>query len=405
MAGVSQAAQEGRFLDIERFRIAVDDADIVDLKRRLMDTRWGPDMPGIGWTMGMDARYLRSIVEYWQDGFDWRRIEADLNETPQYLVHGDFGTIHFPHIRSRSASALPIVLTHGWPGTFAELISLGNRLADPARYGRDPIDAFDVVIPSLPGFVFSSSPKRPGTNSVTTASLWAKLMVALGYEKFLAHGGDIGAGVSTALGLYHAKHVVGLHLNFIPGSYRPHLDPGYEPTPEEQSFLAARSKWFDEEGGYSHVQATKPDVLGPALNDSPVGLAAWIIDKFRSWSDCDGDPERRFSRDELLTTVSLYWFTRSMPGAIRMYWEGRRRPLEFAPGERVNVPVAIAHFPKELPIPPRSLVERGYNLQRWTEMPRGGHFAAIEETDMLADDISAFARLLRTGGFAQGAVA
>lgn len=382
-------------MDIEPFRIAVGDSEIVDLKRRLMVTRWSPEMPGMGWAMGMDAGYLQSVVAYWQDGFDWRRIEEGLNETPQYLAHGDFGTIHFAHIRSRSDSALPVVLTHGWPGTFAELVSLGNRLADPVRYGRNSIDAFNVVIPSLPGFVFSPPPTRPGTNSITTAAIWATLMSALGYQKFLAHGGDIGAGVSTALGLYHSRHLVGLHLNFIPGSYQPHLDAGYEPTPEERAFFAARSKWLDEEGGYSHVQATKPDVLGPALNDSPVGLAAWILDKYRSWSDCDGDPDKSFSRDELLTTVSLYWFTRSMPSAIRMYWEGRRRLLEFQAGERVDVPVAIAHFPKELPIPPRSLVERGYNVQQWTEMARGGHFAAIEETEALADDITAFARSLR----------
>jgi pimeloyl-ACP methyl ester carboxylesterase len=381
-------------LRIEKFRIAIDSAEIEELRRRIKETRWAPDMPGAQWLMGMDAAFLRSLADYWCATFDWPRIEARLNETPQFLAITDSGAIHFAHIRCESHTALPIVLTHGWPGTFVELLPLAHRLANPGRYGRDPSDGFHVVIPSLPGFVFSSAPAVLGSNSITTAAHWVELMSALGYERFVAHGGDIGAGVSTALGLYHPEHVTGLHLNFIPGSYQPYLGPSYEPSAEEKAFFTARSAWVEEEGGYSHVQARKPDVLGPGLNDSPVGLAAWIVDKFRSWSDCDGDVERRFSRDDLLTTVSLYWFTRSMPSAIRFYWEGRRRPLQFAPGQRINVPVAIAHFPREIPIPPRSYVELGYNVVRWTEMPRGGHFAAFEETEALASDIVAFSRTL-----------
>lgn len=381
---------------IEQFRIAIDPAEIEELKRRLKATRWSPEVPGARWQMGMDAGFLHALADYWRETFDWVQLEVRLNETPQFLAKTDTGAIHFAHIRCERTDAVPIILTHGWPSTFAELLSLGHRLADPARYGRGPADGFHVVIPSLPGFAFSSAPAKFGTNSFTTAAHWAELMSALGYERFIAQGGDIGAGVSTALGLEHAGRVIGLHLNYIPGSYQPHLDPGYEPSPEEKAFFAARSAWMEEEGGYSHVQATKPDVLGPGLNDSPVGLAAWLVDKFRSWSDCDGDVERRFSRDELLTTICLYWFTRSMPSAIRFYWEGRRRPLIFAPGQKIGVPVAIARFPKELPIPPRSYVERGYNVVRWTEMPSGGHFAALEETDLLANDIAAFARTLRS---------
>lgn len=380
---------------IEPFRIVIDPAELGELRRRLKATRWAAEMPGAQWSMGMDAAFLRSLVDYWHDTFDWPQIEAQLNETPQFRATSDAGGIHFAHIRCESADATPIILTHGWPSTFAELLPLGHRLADPARYGRDPADGFHVVIPSLPGFVFSPAPASLGTNSFSTAALWVELMSALGYGRFLAHGGDIGAGVSTALGLEHADRVYGVHLNFIPGSYQPHVGPGFQPSPEEAAFFAARSAWVEEEGGYSHVQSTKPDVLGPGLNDSPVGLAAWIVDKFRSWSDCGGDVERSFSRDELLTTICLYWFTRSMPSAIRFYWEGRRRPLKFASGQRVDVPVAIAHFPKELPIPPRSYVERGYNVIRWTEMPRGGHFAALEETDALVADIVDFTRTLR----------
>ena len=235
----------------------------------------------------------------------------------------------------------------------------------------------------------------PGTDVFTIADQWSILMGALGYPRFIAHGGDIGAGVSTALGLRHGERLLGLHLNFIPSSYQPYNASTSDPSPEEAAYFERRAAWVDQEGGYSHVQATKPDTLGPALNDSPLGLAAWIIDKFRSWSDCKGDIESRFTLDELLTTISLYWFSQSMPSAIRLYWEGRRRPLQFAPLDRVAVPVAVAHFPREIPIPPRSYVERGYNVVRWTEMRQGGHFAGLEEPEALAADIRAFARQFR----------
>ena len=265
--------------------------------------------------------------------------------------------------------------------------SLGPR--DTAAH--PPTEAFEVIIPSLPGYPFSSPPTRPGTNVFTIADRWAELMAALGHSRFLAHGGDIGAGVTTALGLRHADRLLGIHLNYIPGSYQPHVADSGELSADERDYLERRATWDDAEGGYSHVQSTKPDVLAPSLNDSPVGLAAWIVDKFRSWSDCGGDVLSRFSYDELLTTVSLYWFTRSMPSAIRLYWEGRKRPMRFHADERVAVPVAVAHFPKEIPIPPRRYVERGYNVTRWTEMKRGGHFAALEEPEKLADDIRSFA--------------
>lgn len=302
--------------------------------------------------------------------------------------------MHFVHLRGVGPSPLPIVLTHGWPSTYAELLQLGAMLADPAAHGVAGVRTFDVVIPSLPGYAFSPAPAAVGTNVFAIADQWISLMGALGYSRFIAHGGDIGAGVSTALGLRHKDRIVGVHLNYIPGSYEPYLATPSGLSDEEKAFLAVRAAWADREGGYSHVQATKPDVLGPSLNDSPVGLAAWIIDKYRSWSDCDGDLNRRFARDELLTVVSLYWFTRSMPSAIRLYWEGRRRPMTFLAGDRVEPPVAIARFPKELPIPPRSYVERGYNVTRWTEFLRGGHFAALEEPNALAADIREFCRSL-----------
>jgi len=382
-------------MKIERFRIAVDESDIIDLKNRIRAPRWPAPARDAKWSLGMDIEYLRSLVEYWRDQFDWRAIEAALNLVPQFQAATASGSIHFVHLRSNEAKALPIILTHGWPSTYAELLTLGKMLANPAAHGLGSEDAFDVVIPSLPGYIFSSAPALLGTDLYTIADQWSELMAALGYARFIAHGGDIGAGVSTALGLKHAERLLGVHLNFIPGSYEPDMDHGPELSIEEQRSLAQRADWFDREGGYSHVQRTKPDTLGPALNDSAVGLAAWIVDKFRSWSDCDGDIERRFSRDEILTTVSLYWFTRSMPSAIRLYWESRRRPLRFAAGEKISVPVGIAHFPRELPIPAKPYVERGYNITHWSEMPKGGHFAALEEPEMLARDIRAFANGLR----------
>ena len=384
-------------MKIEPFRIHIDDLDIEDLRRRLRETRWSPSVDGAGWAMGMDADYLRSLTDYWRNEFDWRAVEVTLNRLPHFQASTDAASIHFVHLKGSGKHPIPIVLTHGWPSTFAELLELGQMLATPAMFGAASSEGFDVVVPSLPGFPFSSAPATMGTNAFTIADQWASLMAALGYSQFMAHGGDIGAGVSTALGLRHSDRVLALHLNYIPGSYQPDIPESTSLTHEEREFFARRSTWNVQEGGYSHVQSTKPDVLAPSLNDSPAGLAAWMVDKLRSWSDCDGDVERRFSRDEILTTVSLYWFTRSMPSAIRLYWEGSKRPLKFEPGEKVSVPVAIAHFPREIPIPPRSYVERGYNVTRWTEMPKGGHFAAYEEPASLAHDIRAFAQQFREG--------
>jgi len=382
-------------MKIEPFRIHIDDRDIEDLRRRLRETRWPRSVDGSGWEMGMDAAYLQSLSDYWCNEFDWRSVEITLNQLEHFQARGDAGSIHFVHLKGSGSHPIPIVLTHGWPSTFAELLELGQMLATPSAFGAAASEGFDVVVPSLPGYAFSSAPSTVGTNVFTIADRWATLMETLGYTKFMAHGGDIGAGVSTALGLRHGERLLALHLNYIPGSYQPDILESTPLTQEETEFFARRSAWNDQEGGYAHVQSTKPDVLAPSLNDSPIGLAAWMVDKFRSWSDCDGDVERRFTRDEILTTVSLYWFTRSMPSAIRLYWEGRKRPLKFAPDEKVTVPVAIAHFPREIPIPPRTYVERGYNVTRWTEMPRGGHFAALEETLLLAKDIRAFAQQFR----------
>jgi pimeloyl-ACP methyl ester carboxylesterase len=274
------------------------------------------------------------------------------------------------------------------------MIRILPLLTDPAAHGADPVDSFDVVVPSLPGYGFSDRPGG-GINTFRIAELWAALMLELGYPRFAAQGGDIGAGVATILGLRHASRIFGMHLNYIPGSYRPSLAGKTKLVASEEEFLESAGRWYEQSYAYGHVQATRPQTAAYGLNDSPAGLAAWILEKFRAWSDCDGDLYRRFTRDELLTNVTLYWMTETIYSSFRLYYEGRKAPLHFGPDDFVHVPCAIARFPKEEPFPPREWIERGYNVQRWTEMPRGGHFAAAEEPELLAEDIRAFFRQFR----------
>jgi pimeloyl-ACP methyl ester carboxylesterase len=277
-----------------------------------------------------------------------------------------------------------------------EFEALIERLCEPAAFGGDPADSFDVVVPSLPGFAFSQAPAKPGMSACQVADLWASLMRGLGYQHFGAQGGDLGAGVSVALAARHPQMVDGIHLNFLPGSYEPAIGAAQQPlTPEEESFLREKNEWVALEGGYAHMHTTKPLTLAASLNDSPVGLAAWIGEKFRAWSDCEGDVERVFSKDELLTNISLYWYTQSIGPAMQMYWENRLQPMRFADGQRVVPPVGFARFPKEISRPPRSWLERTFNVVQWTDMPGGGHFAAMEKPDLLAAEIRAFFKPLR----------
>lgn len=304
--------------------------------------------------------------------------------------------IHFIHQPGQGPNPMPLVLTHGWPGSFIEMAEIIPMLADPASYGGDAQDAFHVVVPSLPGYGFSSVPHTTGTGTRQTAALWAELMRALGYEQFAAQGGDIGASVSSWLARNYPQRLVGLHLNFIPGSYRPYLASDQPAvTEQEQAFLDQVAAWAISEGAYGHIQGTRPQSLAVGLNDSPAGLAAWISEKFQAWSDCHGNIEQGIGLDALLTNISLYWFTQSIGSSFRMYVEGRAAPFSFARGERILPPLGVALFPAELPMPPRSWVERSYSVQRWTTMPRGGHFAALEYPADLAADIRAFFRPLR----------
>ena len=368
------------------FRVEVLDEALADLRARLERTRW-PDSDGDdGWESGPPGGYMKDLASYWRDAFDWRRVESRINAFPNFVASIGGHEIHYVHFSGAGDGRLPIMLTHGWPGSFLELLEVASRLA-PER---------DVVVPSLPGYGFSTA--APGERAaavraapVQIAELWAELMSGLGYARFVAQGGDWGATISTRLALRYPERVAAIHLNYIPGSYAPYLGPGSRPlSADEKTFVAERDRWLDEEGAYGHLQATRPRTPAYALNDSPAGLLAWIVEKFRSWSDCGGDLESRFSKDELLAHVTLYWLTGSIGTSMRLYREGRAQRLVFGEGARVAVPCAVARFPKEEPMPPRDWVERAYDVVRWTGMPRGGHFAAMEEPELLADDVREF---------------
>lgn len=380
---------------IEPFLPPFSQLEVDDLRLRLRQTRWPETLTGAGALLGVDGDFIIELCRYWMNTFDWKLQLDHIRTFPHYRFQAKEGRIHFLHQRGKGPSPMPLILTHGWPGSFLEMLKILPLLTDPAPYGHDAADSFDVVIPSLPGFGYSDRPGQLGMNFFRIAEIWVELMGALGYERFAAQGGDLGAGVSTALGLRHSARMIGIHLNYIPGSYYPHLPAGTRPTEPEESFLASAASWFNENGGYAHLQGTRPNTPAYALNDSPAGLAAWIVEKFREWSDCEEDVYRSFTRDELLANVTLYWMTQTISSSFRMYHEGRKAPLRLTADDFVRCPCGIAHFPKEIVFPPKKWVARGYNIRRWTEMPKGGHFAAAEQPDLLAAEIRAFFRPLR----------
>lgn len=378
------------------FQISIPDSELDALAQRLRHTRWPDQYAGDAWALGADIAWLRELIHYWATTFDWRATEQRLNQQPQFIARINGLRVHYVHRRGNGPQPYPLILTHGWPGSFIEFLPLIDLLCDPASTGGDPADAFDVVVPSLPGFGFSERPAEPGIAAAQTADMWAELMRCLGYAHFGAQGGDFGAFVSAELARRHPQQVDGVHLNYLPGSYEPSLDASAPPlTDDERAFLDAKNAWAALEAGYSHVHATKPQTAAYALNDSPTGLAAWIVEKFRSWSDCDGDIERVFSKDELLTNLSLYWHTQTISSSMRFYWENRLQPLRFAAGERVKPPLGFARFPKEISRPPQSWVGRVFDIAQWSDMPRGGHFAALEQPALLAEEIRRFFRGLR----------
>lgn len=368
---------------IERFEPPYSEQAVEDLKERLQKTRWPDEIPGSGWERGVNLEYLRETCDYWRERFDWKAQLEKLGAWEHFRCVTSDGRIHFLHARGKRPNPIPLILTHGWPGSVFEMVKIIPLLTEAG---------FDVVAPSLPGFGFSDRPAHPGMNTFRIADLWAGLMAELGYPRFVAQGGDFGASVSTILGLRHADRVAGIHLNYIPGSYRPALQEEAALAPVEQEFLKELDRWYWEHGAYAHLQRNEPQTPAYALNDSPAGLAAWIVEKFQRWSDCAGDVETRFTKDELLANVTLYWMTETISSSFRLYNETKKMPLQFAPGDFVHAPCAVARFPLEAPFPPREWVARGYNILRWTEMSRGGHFAAAEEPELLAADVSTFFR-------------
>lgn len=365
-------------LRVRPFRIHLDEQVLDDLRGRLRAARWPDPAPGPAWSQGTDLDYLRSLVDHWSDGFDWRAQEERLNGYEQFVVEIDDVSLHVVH---RSSGKPPLVLTHGWPSTFAEMLPLVDRLSD----------RFDLVVPSLPGYAFSSRPARTGVDRTCVAGLWHRLMQGLGYDEYGATGGDFGAGVATYMALTDPRRMTGIHLSTT--EVLPYLGPGSAPlTPEESAYLDHLDRWDETERGYSAIQSTRPQTLGYALNDSPVGLAAWLVEKWRAWSDSDGDVDAHIGRDDLLTTLTLYWATGSITSSIRDYYDNRWHGRSIGPQDRVTVPTGIGVFAHEFVpegAPPRSLLERLYDVRRFTVHPRGGHFAATEVPDLLADDIAA----------------
>ncbi len=383
-------------MEIKPFTIDVPDEVLADLRERLARTRWPDQLPDAEpWEYGTDLTYLRSLMSYWQEDFDWRAQEHHLNSFPNFKANVNGLGIHFVHLKGKGPDPYPIILTHGWPSTYFEELEVAQILADPAAFGGDAADAFDVVVPSLPGFGFSDIATERGVNAVRVADTWVQLMTeGLGYGRFAAHGGDLGAGITAYMGYAHPEVLSGIHLTML--TVQPQPAPSPDSLSErERGYLALMADWREREGGYSHIHGTKPQMLSYGLNDSPVGLAAWVIHHFRSWSDNDGDVEDSFTTDELLTGLTIYWVTRTINSSVRYYYESRHHPWRLGEGERIEVPVGIAQFPREVGRPPREWAERVVNVQGWSEMPEGGHFAALEEPQLMAQDLTEFFRRYR----------
>jgi len=376
------------------FTLHVPDAELDDLQKRLARTRYPDQAPGAPWAYGTDVAYLQQLVEHWRTRFDWRAQEDRLNEFAQFKVPLHGIDLHFLHVEGRGPEPLPLLLSHGWPGSVFEFLEIIPRLTDPARFGGDAADAFTVVVPSLPGYGLSFAAGQPRFGIEAIADCFADLMSeVLGYPRFAAQGGDWGAFVTSRLGAAHADKLVGIHVNLL--ALRRDAKMLANPTAEEQKFLTELQVWLKEEVGYQWIQGTRPQTLAFGLSDSPAGLAAWIVEKFRAWSDCGGDIESVFSKDELLANICLYWFTGAIGSSFWPYYARMHGPWPIPDGG-VKVPMGYAAFPREILRPPRSAAARMYtDIRRWQEMPKGGHFAAMEQPEALAREIVEFFRPLR----------
>jgi epoxide hydrolase len=378
--------------EIRPFRIGISQADLDDLRERLARTRWPTELPGTGWEAGVPLGYLKDLADYWAARYDWRAHEARLNDFPQFTTVIDGQNMHFLHVRSPEPGALPLIITHGWPGSVAEFLNIIGPLTDPASHGGDPADAFHVVAPSLPGFGFSTPLAGPGWDTGRIARAWAGLMHRLGYHRYGAQGGDTGAIVSPELGRIDPEHVIGVHVNNL-GTF-PSGDPaelsGLDAA--DQARLAFMDKWGRDMSGYAIIQSTRPQTLSYALTDSPAGQLAWVVEKFKEWTDPAAElPDNAVDRDLILTDVSVYWLTGTAGSAARIYYEGARAWGQSQP--RSPVPTGVAVFPHDTTL--RPLAERDHNVVHWSEFSRGGHFAALEAPDLLVGDVREFFRQLR----------
>jgi microsomal epoxide hydrolase len=376
------------------FTVAVPEATLTDLHERLARARFPDEPPGAGWRYGADLAYVKALAAYWSDKYDWRRWEGELNRFRQFTTPVAGIELHFIHEEGRGPAPMPLLLSHGWPGSVWEFHKILPMLTDPARFGGDPADSFTVVAPSLPGYGFSFAPGQPRFSVPEIADVFAALMTdVLGYSRYGAQGGDWGGFITAVLGFRQAKHLTGIHMNLLP--LRRDVARPDAPTEDEKKYLEELAHFLREETGYQAIQGTKPQTLAYGLTDSPVGLAAWIVEKFRTWSDCGGDVERRFSKDELLTNITIYWATGAIGSSFWPYYARLHGKWPLPDGARVEVPSGYAAFPKEIVRPPRAWAEKAFNIQRWTVMPAGGHFAAMEEPEALAAEIRAFFRPLR----------
>jgi epoxide hydrolase len=377
---------------IRPFRIDVPDAALDDLRERLGRTRWPSEIPGVGWQRGVPVAYLQGLAEYWRSGFDWRAQEARLNAFPQFTTTIDGQNIHFLHVRSPEPEAIPLIVTHGWPGSIVEFMNVIGPLTDPRAHGGDPADAFHVVAPSIPGFGFSGPVHEEGWNTSRIARAWVELMRRLGYDRYGAQGGDSGAIISPQLGRLARDHVIGIHVNNLLAF--PSGDPAeLADLPEaDQARLAALQRYGQDAAGYAIIQSTRPQTLAYGLTDSPAGQLAWIVEKFKEWTDPSCElPEDAVDRDQLLADVSVYWLTGTAGSAANLYYEGARAWGEKP--ERSPVPTGAAVFPNDVTI--RRLAERDHILVHWSEFERGGHFAAMEQPELLVGDVRAFFRRFR----------
>jgi pimeloyl-ACP methyl ester carboxylesterase len=377
-------------VSVKPFKIKTPQSVLDDLQSRLGQARWTDEVRDANWGDGTNLNYLKRLTAYWHTSFDWRKQEKELNKFSSFTASVDGMDIHFVHERGKGPDPTPLILIHGWPDSFYRFHKIIPMLTDPAAFGGDASQSFDVIVPSLPGMGFSGHPTERGWNMRRSAETLGKLMTeVLGYKAFVASGGDGGSVVSQVLGILHPKIVQAIYITDLGYQATSNLDPATL-TPEEQKFLQASQMSSFQEGAYAMLQMTKPQSLAFGLNDSPVGLAAWILEKFQSWSDCGGDVEKRFTKDELLTNIMIYWVTQTIGSSLRSYREDLLSP-SLKPGERVTVPVGVGVFPHDLfPAPPRHLGERTLNVKHWVEIPRGGHFTAWEEPELLAKELRTF---------------